>query len=473
MPDKNPESHVELTPGEEFPKDAFSRTVVKYPKKSELSSVVSTTASDVFTLQIASFSETVPKWGVGSPRLRDKALRDFWKSEDLLSGAVYSVCTRNAALEWEIKAPPETKIAVTNMLNNAIAGTHYGWIPFIQAFSQDLYTQDNGAFIEIIRQEDKFDSPVIGIANLDSARCVRTGKPDIPVIYLDKDGRSHKLKWWNVIPTAEFPSPDERTKGIGFCAVSRVLRIADILKNIALFKNEKVSGRFYKQIHFVGGVSRQEINDIMERGQEGADNSGQARYILPEIIASLDPEKPVSTATIDLASLPDNFDLDIELKWYITGLAMGFGVDYQDFAPLPGGNLGTSTQSETLHRKSRAKSPKIFMETIQNIFHYYGVLPRNARFLFRDKDLASDLEEEKLVAERAGARAIRTRSGEITPQVARMIALREGDLTQEEFDKIPPDFGVGLVAPDQNFASNQRDTVVEDVAKVEGTRPVG
>lgn len=447
-----------LQPAEDvFPKEAFQRTVQRadFPTKSEID-----TYSGPLTFHFAHIAEGLPEWGITTLKSRDLELRKFWMSEDTLAGAVNSVVARNAAYEWYVDGPAATAEAVTRMLEGAQAGSQFGWIPFIEAVSQDLYTQDNGAFIEIIRRNNKDPrSPVVGIAHLDSRYCFRTNNPQIPVIYEDVDGVRHKLPWWSVISMAEMVSADRAMRGAGFCSVSRVARYAMLLKNIATYKSEKVSGRFIKTIHFVGGVSKREIDDVQKNDQEQANNDGRTRFMLPTIIASLDPEKPVSTASIDIAALPDNFDLDKEMKWYISLLALGFGVDYQDFAPLPGGNLGTSMQSEVLHRKSRGKGSAVFMQTIQNLFHYYGILPANVTFVFDEKDLGSAAEEMEIRKLRIETRAIQLRSGEITPEVAREMALRDGDLLPEDIAKIPTKYGLDIVAggPGKQTTNGNRD----------------
>ena len=172
--------------------------------------------------------------------------------------------------------------------------------------SQDGFTQDNGTFVEMIREPTadagspfkNERAPVLGIAHLDSNQCTRTGDPKYPVLYTDRDGDVHKMAWWQVIPFSDYPSAIERMNGVGYCAVTRALRVAQIMRSILIFKDEKISGRQYKQIHFVSGVSRQEIKDEITRGQEEANNSGFIRFILPAVLASLDPEKPVSTARL-------------------------------------------------------------------------------------------------------------------------------------------------------------------------------
>ena len=378
-----------------------------------------------FMLGMAEVADSFTKWGTNVEK-RDKELREFWKTEPTLAGALFAVCARNSAYQWVLDGPQKTVDAVEYLLNNAITSGAPGWMPFINAVSQDLYSTDNGFFIEIIRKDPK--SPVLGIAHLDSHECIRTGNPDVPVIYRDRRGRLHKLPWYNVISESDLPSPIQSMNGVGVCAVTRVLRSAQIMRDIAQYKHEKVSGQFYRAIHFVGGVSKAEIEDVQTRGLEDAQNEGLVRYIMPLIVASLDPEKPVSSETIELASLPDNFNLDEELKWYINSLALGFGVDYQEFAPLPGGGIGSGNQSEVLHKKSRGKGPAWFMDMITNVFKWRGIIPRNIEFEFIEQDLQAEGDEARLRKLRAEERAIRIQSGEIDYDSAREIARLSGDM---------------------------------------------
>jgi hypothetical protein len=60
-----------------------------------------------------------------------------------------------------------------NPVNQADFGR--GWEHYILAISQDLMGGDNGAFTELLRERDSAESPVIGIAHLDSSRVIRTG----------------------------------------------------------------------------------------------------------------------------------------------------------------------------------------------------------------------------------------------------------------------------------------------------------
>ena len=424
-------------PGEKaFSEELVDRSVVEFPSASEQQrpGIVS------LVFNIAEAADSIPAWGTDL-KARDRELRSFWKTEPILASAVYSVATRIAVLEWQIKnADPHkpkqknTIAAATRMLANADRGN--GWQVFMMKLLTDVYTQDNGAFIEVIRRENRPDSPVIGIAHLDAARCTRTGDPRAPVIYEDRWGRPHLLLWYQVVTVEEMPSPEESMYGAQVCAVSRALRAAQIIRDIAIYKKEKVSGNFARAINFVSGVTESDLKAALARAQEQMLNQGLYRYQQPQIIATIDPTAELRTATIDLASLPDHFDEEQTMRWYIAQLALAFGVDYQEFAPLPGGALGSSEQSEILHLKARGKGPAAMINRIEHIINDYRLIPANVRFEFKSVDSRADEELATARYTRGRDRALRLDAGELTPRAAVELAVLDGDLPEHLRDLI-------------------------------------
>ncbi len=403
-------------------------------------------------LNVASVADSFPAWGA-EPIRRDRELRRFWPTENILASAVYSICIRNAAYQWTLEGPERTVEAVQNILAMAEMGD--GWQAFITKICQDLFTQDNGAFIEIIRDGDNDDSPVIGIAHLDAARCRRTGNHETPVIYTDRKGVYHRLKAHQVTPLAEFPSPVETMNGMQLCAVSRVLRAAQILRDISIYRHEKIGGSNPNAIYLVGGLGSDRISDAMQQHKDNQARRGMTRWVIPLIVGSLDPDKTVSVDSIDLKSLPDGFDEDDAMKWYISELALGFGADYQDFAPLPGSSLGTGAQSLILHQKSRGRGPAFFMSMMEYTFNYHGLMPQNVTFKYDEQDLEADVEQAELDNKRADTRERDIKSEVLTPEAARQQMLDNGEMSQEVFDMLQP---IGDITPE---------VVAEDTEPVE------
>jgi hypothetical protein len=382
-----------------------------------------------YVLWYATTADTIPAWGT-TPAARDKALREFWPTEPMFASALFSVISRYASFGWRLTGDAKRTIAqYEQMLHSVERGQ--GWEQMVTKFLIDYLTQDNGAFLEVVRFEDSPTSPVVTLNHLDSNRCIRTGRTDVPVIYVDRHGLWHDLKWYQVIYKSEFPSPVENMRGMGYSALTRCLRAAQIMYDISVYKREKVSGRFTRAIWLVSGVTTKSINDVMATHQANADGQNLLRYLQPAVLGSLDPTAKVAAEKIELASLPDGYDESKSFQLYINQLALAFGGDYQDLAPLAGGTLGNGQQSETLHLKARAKGPRLFMTMLEHAFNFHGVFPSNIKFEFGDQDISEDLDKTKLQTMRAEERAMRIKSGEITPAVARQLAVATGDLDEK------------------------------------------
>lgn len=396
-----------------------------------------------YVFNIAVQADEFTPWGIALKQ-RDEQLRGFWPTEPIMAGAVYKMSSRMASMGFKIvgadpDAPrPKTTIrAVERMLHSA--DRNNGWKEFVMKIAVDTYTQDNGAFIELIRNQNRPDSPVIGIAHLDSYRCTRTGDPNTPVIYRDRWGREHLLNWWNVQTIEEMPSPVEEMYGAQICAISRCLGVAQVIRDIRVYKREKISGQFAKSIHFVGGVTADNIEAGVTLAQEQAWNANLMRYIQPPIIATIDSEAKLSHVEVALASLPDGFDEETTMKWYIMTLALGFGVDYQEFAPLPGGGLGSSQQSEILHLKGQGSGPGTLIGVLEDTFNNH-ILPNNVLMKFEVEDARANEERANSRFLRGKDRSLRLDSGELDAKAARELAVLDGDLPidlKEQMDKRP------------------------------------
>lgn len=407
-----------------------------------------------FVLNLASVSESFSPWGK-NPKVRDRQLREFWPTEPILASALYSVCIRNSNFSWTLEGGAKTVEIVQEIMQNSDFGK--GWQHFMTKVCIDLFTQDNGAFIEVIRAEDSPDSPVVGFAHLDSFRCTRTGNPDFPVIYMDRKTIRHRLAWYQVEALAEFPSPVETMFNMQMCAVSRILRAAQYLKDIGIFNREKVAGDNPNAIFLVGGVASETVEDAMAQHKAKQAERGMTRFIIPLIVGSLDPTATISSQKIDLKSLPDQFNLEDAMRWYINQLALGFGGEYQDFAPLPGRGIGSSTQSLVLHMKSRGRGPAMFMKMMEYLFNFHGLLPSNVLFKYDEQDVEADLEQAELEETTAKTLNLHVLNGTHTPATARQVLLDKGMMSEEVFEALQEveDLTPDVVVPDNEPADDQ------------------
>jgi len=361
---------------------------------------------------------------------RDKALDKFWPTESVLAGAIYSMCAKVAALDFRLKGRTKAVARYANVFQAADFGA--GWVNFIQRVVQDILTQDNGAFIELLRPKGASpQSPVRGIAHLDSQRIQRTGNPEIPYLYhSNKDNAWHRLRWYQVLALTDQPSPREEDKGRGYCAVSRVLEFAKLLRAVQTYQSQKLSGQRIPALLFVQGMRSNAIADAIEKAREETRASGRSLYITPIVISSHDSQRPLRVQLVELAGLPDGFKYDELMKWYIGVLALGMGTDYIEFFPMPGGNLGSAQQTTEMSSRSRGKGPGLILQQFEFGFNWY-VLPSTVEFQFASTDPTAERERVELGVWRARRRGEMVKSGEITGEQALKIAIQEGDAPED------------------------------------------
>lgn len=419
-----------------------------------------TALTDYFVMQIASVADDIVPWG-REPKLRDKQLREFFPTENTLLSAFGQIAARNAAFDWAIEGPPSAQKRMQNVLHNANFGE--GWTSFVISLTIDLLTQDNGAFVEIIHADPNNPaSEVIGIATLDAGRCTRTGDPRAPVIYEDTEkNKRHLLQWWQVHAFAEMPATIKSQRGRQYSALTRVLRAAQILRDVAVYRHEQVTGRHTHRIKAIAGMTTAMIDDAMRQHAQHADDEGRTRYSKPLVIGIPNPDASLAAVDINLAEIPEGFSEDESMRWYINQLAMGLNTDYQEFAPMPGNGLGTATQSRTMASKSRGKGPGLFKKIMVHFLNG-KVMPRSCTFGYDNKDTEAEMAEAEVRLQRATIRKTDIESGVVTPQIAQKQAVDDGDLKPEylaQMGTTETDDDVTITDTDQ--ASNVVDEVEE------------
>jgi len=309
-------------------------------------------------------ADEIVQWGY-YPMRRDRQLRAFWKTEAILSGGVYSFSARISALPAKINGPPRNKAKATDMLHALD----------LQKLVIDMLTTDNGFFIERVGpgRPDKPLNPrlVTYLSTMDSQQVWRTFDPEYPVIYINPyTGAYHKMHYSRIITGSSCPQPDELARGIGFCAVSRCLRFAQIERDIEIFKHEKVGGRFTRALGTASGLTPKQFNASIDASKEVDDNQGFTRYRGIPWLVSVNQE--IKTSIIDLAHLPDGFDAKTDTETYVNVLALAFGTDVREFWPGQGSGA-TKADATVQHEKARGKGIADVTSTIERALNW-GVL---------------------------------------------------------------------------------------------------
>ncbi len=374
---------------------------------------------------LAQVADDLPPWSI-YPLQRDLMLRKFYReSEGALASAIYTMQSKLRSLPYKVKAPgPRTQKHFSDLLGYSDFGA--GFHNLIGKIGTDLYTQDNGWFLELIGAGPAYRplrGPVLQIAHLDSAQCWRTFDPDYPVIYTNPyTGQYHWLHKSRVIFGSSFTQSDELGRNIGFCGVSRALRYAQIARDIAIYKHEKISGRFKRAIGWGQGFTTKSFKDAIGQHDEEQDTIGYTRY--QDIPFVFSPRDQAKLELLDLASLPDGFDAHDEMTQWVYLLAFAFGCDPREFWPAT--TAGATKADATIqHIKSQNKGFAEDIKAIEEAINW-GVFPEGTTLEFD----AKDDEEDQRVATLHGTHITNVnnmiKGGTITTTEGRAILISKG-----------------------------------------------
>lgn len=351
-------------------------------------------ASDAGMLfQVGTVAENIPAWSI-YPWARDRALRSFYKTEPIMAGAVYTMTARLSALQYQLNGREELHEDIDFMLDNADYGN--GFQVLISKTVNDLSTQDNGAFWELVGEGNPdgelLGGVALGVNYLDPQQCYRTYDPEYPVLYIDPlKGKQHKLHKSRVVMFSSMPQPNELARGVGVSPLSRALLSVQLMQSIQRYRYEKTSGQFERAIGYGTGMTTATLKNLLDQVTLDDENSGFVRF--GKIPFFVSPRKEVALNILDLASIPDGFDLMSETEIYVMTVALAFGIDARElWAATQTG--ATKADASIQHLKTRGKGLADLINQLERAVNKY-LMPDGMDFEY---DFVDD-EHDKGVAE--------------------------------------------------------------------------
>lgn len=386
-------------------------------------------AGGVLWLALGQKLDEEPRWNALYPNHRDRYLIEFSRSEAMVSSAVYSMKTRIGTLNYSLNGPPRAKKFAQELLNNPGMGQSFSDVT--QLISSDLDTSDNGAFLEIWKpgSPDKAppkDSPVYGFAHLDSRQCWRSFDPDFPVWYTNPvTGEIRKLHKERVAFTADNAQPVELARGIGFCAISRALRMVRVFRNMQIFVDEKVGGRFHRAIGAISGVSAPQVKRALESHDSQQDSKGYVIYNdIPFLIdPSTEGKNDIKIMLQDLASVPDGFSFRDDADLYAYILAFCFGVDAREFWPATQSGA-TKADATVQNMKARGRGIGNRIQTVEWLIRH--ALPDVVEWEYDFSDDEQDETQTRIQGMKIQNLSTLARDGAINTLEYRALAIADG-----------------------------------------------
>ena len=436
------------------------------------------------------YTDLPPYW---SPT-RDWVLSNTTKKEDMWAAAVAIAATRFAAHGYTIKDSGDSgrKVSASQQLMKRANGGE-GWVPFAIKVMRDLLLCDNGIGIRLRHEGDETvkirvketvqgaetggfaeaavtvsrpGAKITGLYHLDSLRMIRTGNLVYPVRYMPINGVQQIFRWDQVLIYADQVSPRAELFGVGECAASRAYKTISKLSAMEQLVYENLTGGGANKLVFLQGINDPTLQAILKSGEADAQARGLV-YYLGTILGAIPSDTPISMVEVKLKELLSSFVPKDERDNGYLIYANNIGVPVQSIQPLSGQGLGTGTQTLVLEDAAKGQGAmpafiKWWEQTVSD-----RVLPATTEVQFTDENDMRDQEARAKVQKlRADTRAVQIQSGEISPPMARQLAVDSEDLPQE---MVADDAtGAGQLSDDEKQAPERASLSPAALALIQG-----
>lgn len=395
---------------------------------------LTTTDQGVFAWTIydpSAMQSPVPQLPFHGTRERDRVLTATLDLEDMWASAVNKAVTKIAVRGYEVSDNDDSTRRTE--AGQTLARDFDGPANYRSGMAkvvQDFLLTDNGWFIEVARASKKPGAKVQALYHLDSFRCYRTGNLDYPVLYLDWEGGWHKLRADQVIFGSDMPSGRARMFDRGRCAASRAFQTIVKLSAVETYFREKITGSRALALYFVSGISKQQLLDAMDTAEAEKVRKGHVVY-KGAVLIPIQTDQPINIAPIDLASIPDGFDIAEERKDAYLRYANALGVPVQDIQPLSGQGLGTGTQTVILDEAAEGQGLAYFVKDIEDKINHL-VMPKQTVFQIKVNDIRDQTAQAALNKSKADTLVALLGGGVISQAMALQMAVDDGI--------VPPEF---------------------------------
>src|SRR3990172_11322354 len=228
--------------------------------------------------------------GFWSPQ-RDYVLYSTVYGESMWWAAIYLAITKQVAESFEVDSDIPIRARRSQELFLGMDGGR-GWVSGLSRHLQAYLLPGNGGPVEIVRASGAPGRRILGLIPLDTFRTIRTGDPDVPLLYPDRPAYLHQIKVHEAFILSDSPDQSDLWYGIGHCAAERSYNAVSKLEYIERYIRDKVSGQRALALDFINGVIDTQIRDAKTAAQAEAQAKGIVQYMGSVIIALMGDTPP-------------------------------------------------------------------------------------------------------------------------------------------------------------------------------------
>ena len=287
-----------------------------------------------------------PEWGNKRSTWVDNRERDRWlmmmaRAEPHLSSVLSTAVTLDGNRQFKIVGGRNQVLRFTNMFSEFDDGRGFRTMQELNA--TNYYSSDAGAIVEI--ETDGKNGPLMSLYHTDSTR-FRLGKK--------RTLKYDTVDIWNrdsYYRLASQMSTEDKYNTLGYSAISRCLKLAQIMIAVVEHNLEKLGHLAPKGILFI------QAEDLTQESWDEAMQAREAVYVTntgnqyyDEVMTVVD--RAAKGDLLALSELPDNFDTFQFTDYMIKGYALAFGRDVRAFWSLNSGNFGGGTEAKIQSEKA-------------------------------------------------------------------------------------------------------------------------
>jgi hypothetical protein len=336
---------------------------------------------------------TMPAYSSNSMK-RDRWLEMVVKKEPYLYGVLQSVVSIDKNRGWNLIGGRNQVNRFVKILHNFEAAPDLtGWRNGMSNAAQSYYGADLGCVVEIGRIIA--NGPLAALFTVDPSTCRLTGDIDKPLEYTS--GRDGDSKQWgpnDYFRVTSMPSTRESMNGLGFCAMSRCIELAQILVGVFDHDKEQLGAKAPKGILTIAGLTQEQLIEALNDAE--SDQKAQESRFFSNILALASADGTVTANLVPFSSLPSGgFDQQKFVEMIICGYALALGYDPREFWPISSGSLGgTGTEIENQHRRATTKGGLDFALGFQEKLQ--DELPDTLEFEIEQRDVNGEISEVDL-----------------------------------------------------------------------------
>ncbi len=217
----------------------------------------------------------------------------------------------------------------------------------------------------------------------------------------DITGSMHLMHNTRVHVVSDMPQPDERLFSYGFCALSRCISMVQYAVNWATARNEALDNMPPLSIMALENINQEKFEEQMaayeaQRQAESFRLQSSVEPVLRSLmtLVSQDPTKPVGVHLTPIRQLWESFDEQKAFQTTVNVVAMAFGLDPQDLAPLSSSAMGSGAQSTVLAEKEKGKGVGHVLTHLEALWR--STLPASVTLRYDRRDDEQDLRTAQI-----------------------------------------------------------------------------